>query len=116
VLKKTGSFYYHCDWHASHYVKVMLDQKYSGKTISRTKSSGGGTSPTTIQKSSAAFTMSFSITSAEKLFLGINSTLPIQKAISNRITAMLMKMAARFSLFRAVLLATDRQDDLETKN
>jgi DNA methylase len=26
VLKKTASFYYHCDWHASHYVKVMLDQ------------------------------------------------------------------------------------------
>jgi site-specific DNA-methyltransferase (adenine-specific) len=26
VLKKTGSMYYHCDWHASHYVKVMLDQ------------------------------------------------------------------------------------------
>jgi DNA modification methylase len=26
VLKKTGSFYYHCDWHASHYVKMMLDQ------------------------------------------------------------------------------------------
>ncbi len=25
VLKKTGSFYYHCDWHASHYVKCMLD-------------------------------------------------------------------------------------------
>ena len=25
VLKATGSFYYHCDWHASHYVKVMLD-------------------------------------------------------------------------------------------
>ncbi len=25
VLKKTGSFYYHCDWHASHYVKAMLD-------------------------------------------------------------------------------------------
>ena len=22
VLKKTGSLYYHCDWHASHYVKV----------------------------------------------------------------------------------------------
>ena len=30
VLKPTGSFYYHCDWHASHYVKVMLDQ-ISGK-------------------------------------------------------------------------------------
>jgi len=26
VLKKTGGFYYHCDWHASHYVKIMLDQ------------------------------------------------------------------------------------------
>jgi DNA modification methylase len=25
VLKRTGSFYFHCDWHASHYVKVMLD-------------------------------------------------------------------------------------------
>ena len=25
VLKKTGSFYYHCDDHASHYVKQMLD-------------------------------------------------------------------------------------------
>ena len=27
VLKKTGSFYYHCDWHASHYVKGMLDRE-----------------------------------------------------------------------------------------
>jgi len=26
MAKKTDSFYYHCDWHASHYVKVMLDQ------------------------------------------------------------------------------------------
>ncbi|MGH7840453.1 MAG: DNA methyltransferase [Candidatus Binataceae bacterium] len=26
VLRPTDSFYYHCDWHASHYVKVMLDQ------------------------------------------------------------------------------------------
>ena len=26
VLKKTGSIYFHCDWHASHYVKIMLDQ------------------------------------------------------------------------------------------
>jgi DNA modification methylase len=25
VLKNTGSFYYHCDWHASHYIKIMLD-------------------------------------------------------------------------------------------
>lgn len=26
VLKPTGVFYYHCDWHACHYVKVMLDR------------------------------------------------------------------------------------------
>lgn len=26
ILKPTGAFYYHCDWHASHYVKVLLDQ------------------------------------------------------------------------------------------
>jgi len=26
VLKPTGSFYYHCDWHASHYVKVEMDR------------------------------------------------------------------------------------------
>ena len=28
VLKDTGSFYYHCDWHAAHCVKVMLDQLF----------------------------------------------------------------------------------------
>ena len=28
VLKNTGSFHYHCDWHASHYVKIMLDQVF----------------------------------------------------------------------------------------
>lgn len=26
VLKPTGSFYYHCDWHAGHYIKVELDR------------------------------------------------------------------------------------------
>lgn len=25
VLKPSGSFLYHCDWHASHYIKVLLD-------------------------------------------------------------------------------------------
>jgi site-specific DNA-methyltransferase (adenine-specific) len=33
VLEKTGSFYYHCDWHASHYVKVMLDQIFGGNSF-----------------------------------------------------------------------------------
>ena len=23
VLKKTGSFYYHCDWHASHFINIV---------------------------------------------------------------------------------------------
>jgi adenine specific DNA methylase Mod len=25
-LLRATRFFYHCDWHASHYVKVMLDQ------------------------------------------------------------------------------------------
>lgn len=28
VLKPTGSFYLHCDWHAGHYLKVMLDDVF----------------------------------------------------------------------------------------
>ncbi|MEW6142495.1 MAG: DNA methyltransferase [Chloroflexota bacterium] len=28
ILKNTGSFVYHCDWHASHYVKVELDRLF----------------------------------------------------------------------------------------
>jgi len=36
VLKKTGSFYYHCDWHVSHYVNVMI----AGLGLSGTNSAG----------------------------------------------------------------------------
>ncbi len=36
VLKATGSFYFHCDWHASHYVKVMLDELF-GENAFRTE-------------------------------------------------------------------------------
>lgn len=28
VLKPTGSFYLHCDWHAGHYLKIMLDDVF----------------------------------------------------------------------------------------
>ncbi len=28
VLKPTGSFYLHCDWHAGHYLKVMCDEMF----------------------------------------------------------------------------------------
>ncbi len=34
VLKTTGSLYLHCDWHASHYLKVMLDEVF-GRTLFR---------------------------------------------------------------------------------
>ena len=33
VLKKSGSFYYHCGSHASQYVKVMLDQVLGDVTL-----------------------------------------------------------------------------------
>jgi DNA modification methylase len=33
VLKSTGSFYYHCDWHASHYIKVMLDEIFNANNF-----------------------------------------------------------------------------------
>lgn len=28
VLKQTGSIYLHCDWHAGHYLKVMMDEVF----------------------------------------------------------------------------------------
>jgi len=31
LLKKTGSLYLHCDWHASHYLKVELDKIFEQK-------------------------------------------------------------------------------------
>ena len=31
VLKPTGSFYLHCDWHASHHLRVMLDEVFGAK-------------------------------------------------------------------------------------
>ncbi|MCP8305574.1 MAG: hypothetical protein H3Z49_00455 [archaeon] len=33
VLKNTGSFYLHCDWHASHYLKVMFDEVFGEKNL-----------------------------------------------------------------------------------
>jgi len=33
VLKPTGSFYYHCDWHADAYVRVMLDQVFGANSF-----------------------------------------------------------------------------------
>lgn len=33
ILKDTGSFYLHCDWHVSHYLKVMLDEVFGHKNF-----------------------------------------------------------------------------------
>jgi len=40
VLKQTGSFYYHCDDHASHYVKAMLDQIFGENNFQNEISAG----------------------------------------------------------------------------
>jgi len=42
VLKKTGSFYYHCDWHACHYGKVRLDQIFGAWLWLSPRSHGRG--------------------------------------------------------------------------
>ncbi len=33
LLKKTGSIYVHCDWHASHYIKVEMDKIFGWKSF-----------------------------------------------------------------------------------
>lgn len=48
LLKKTGSIYVHCDWHASHYIKVEMDKilghdRFVNEVIWAYKS--GGASP-----------------------------------------------------------------------
>lgn len=48
VLKPTGSLYLHCDWHASHYLKVMLDEVFGENRFQNEVIwwyRGGGVSP-----------------------------------------------------------------------
>lgn len=33
ILKDTGSLYLHCDWHASHYLKVMMDDHFGASNF-----------------------------------------------------------------------------------
>jgi len=33
LLKKTGSIYVHCDWHASHYIKVEMDKLFGFESM-----------------------------------------------------------------------------------
>lgn len=48
VLSPTGSLYLHCDWHASHYLKVMLDDVFGQRRFQNEVVwyyRGGGVSP-----------------------------------------------------------------------
>jgi len=48
VLKPTGSLYLHCDWHASHYIRVMLDEQLGDEHFQNEiiwHYRGGGVSP-----------------------------------------------------------------------
>jgi DNA modification methylase len=48
VLTPTGSLYLHCDWHAGHYLKVMLDDLFDRKNFQNEIAwyyRGGGVSP-----------------------------------------------------------------------
>ena len=35
ILKPTGSMYLHCDWHAGHYLKVMMDEIFRIKSSNK---------------------------------------------------------------------------------
>ena len=35
VLKSTGSIYLHCDWHASHYLKIVMDEVFGYNNFQR---------------------------------------------------------------------------------
>jgi DNA modification methylase len=46
VLRPTGSFYYHCDWHASHHIRLLLDEvfgaeRFLNEIIWRYRTGGG---------------------------------------------------------------------------
>lgn len=48
ILKDTGSFYLHCDWHAAHYLKQMLDEVFGDNQFQNEIVwwyRGGGVSP-----------------------------------------------------------------------
>jgi len=54
VLKPTGSIYLHCDWHASHYLKVMMDdvfgpRNFLNEIIWHYQTSGGAPKKTLIR-------------------------------------------------------------------
>jgi adenine specific DNA methylase Mod len=33
VLKSTGTIYLHCDWHAGHYLKVLMDHIFQERLV-----------------------------------------------------------------------------------
>ena len=61
ILKRDGSLYLHCDPHASHYLKVMLDD-VSGRASSAARSCGSARGRITRRKDGVPFTTRFSST------------------------------------------------------
>jgi hypothetical protein len=92
VLKKTGSLYYHFDWHASHYVKIMLDQIFGENQFQNEivwKRQSGHSDAKQGQNILAGFmTLSFSTTMAGTQ-LGTNSMSLTTRNISKHSTRML---------------------------
>jgi hypothetical protein len=77
--EEDGSFYYHCDWHASHYVKVMLDQIW--RKISKTRSSGNGPTRETPAKGQSTYaTIPFFSIRRSSHSIGFTMELPITDA------------------------------------
>jgi site-specific DNA-methyltransferase (adenine-specific) len=33
ILKSTGSFYFHCDWHANAHLRIMMDEIFGEKKL-----------------------------------------------------------------------------------
>ncbi len=84
VLKKTGSFYYHCDWHASHYVKIMLDQIFGENQFQNEIPSGKEHTPTeTLAVGLVSLMIQFSFIRGTATTLGIKSISYLQ-AITSR--------------------------------
>ena len=89
VLKKTGSFYYHCDWHASHYVKVMLDQIFGENNFINEIVWKRQTSHNDAKQGSkhfGRFTMCFSSTAAGTDYTWDHQYVPLTSPISNPTT------------------------------
>ena len=89
VLKKTGSFYYHCDWHASHYVKVMLDQIFGENNfVNEIVWKRSDAKSDSARRNTGAFTTAFFITPTMKIILSTQNLLRSQSTVDHGINTL----------------------------